>query len=132
MNAPTLPSAEADRLVTDAGALIFRDPRYAEHDWQSLAVVYNFTDGRQNQYGYVFLTDGSWSAALPKDRDDAILDMMLALQATMAETGKKWHRALVQITRDGQLNVQFEYDDPDRWTIRPNDLEVSVAALRPQ
>ena len=121
-------------LTIEIGSTIVSDAEYREDStWEAIAIVYNFLNGRQNSYGYIFRSDSSWKASLPQDDDDAILDKMLELQAAMQrETGKKWIKALVHITRaDEGLNIQFEYDDPKKWVINPGDLEKSVAALKP-
>lgn len=126
MNDPNL-------VLREAGAAIIRDPEYRDMDWDIIALVYNFLDGRQNAYGYIFMADGSWKASLPKDEDDIILDKMLELQSAMEQqTGKKWIKALVHINRQEQtVDMQFEYDDPGKWVIKPSDLEASVLALKP-
>lgn len=119
-------------FINEVGRLIITDSAYAEPKWQIAAIIYNFADGRKNSYGYVFYGDGSWKAELP---DDSFADQkkMLELQAAMERrTGKKWHHALLHVTREtGVMNITFEYDDPARWTINPSKLEESVNALRP-
>lgn len=120
--------------IVDVGSRIINDTEYRnDPSWSIIAIVYNFLNGRQNSYGYIFLSNGEWKASLPQDEDDAILDKMLELQAAMErETGKKWIKALVHINRaDQSLDVKFEYDDPEKWVINPGDLEASVAALKP-
>jgi hypothetical protein len=124
-------SATSDTLIAEVGRLIFEDREYAPDDWAVAAVVFNFVNGRRNSFGYVFKSDGSWEARLPDSWDS--IDKMLELQAAMErQTGKKWHRALIHITRETTaMNVQFEYDDPTRWQIVPSKLDESVNALRP-
>lgn len=120
-------------ITIEVARLILSDPRYATDNWSEISIVYNFLNGRENLYGYVYFPDGRWEARLPDDSKWESLDKMLELQAAMErETGKKWIKALVHITRADQgLNIQFEYDDPKKWVINPGDLEKSVAALRP-
>lgn len=128
------PMPSSNEMIIAAGSAIVQDAEYrSDPSWETIAIVYNFLNGRQNSYGYIFRADGSWKASLPQDDDDVILDTMLDLQAAMErETGKKWMRALVHITRvDQGMNILFEYDDPQKWAIDPGDLEKSVAALKP-
>jgi hypothetical protein len=119
-------------LIHEIGSLIISDSAYAEPFWITAAIVYNFVDGRKNSYGYVFYHDGSWKAELPDDSFDD-QKKMVELQSIMERrTGKKWHRALVHITRKtGAMNITFEYDDLERWSINPSNLEDSVKVLRP-
>jgi len=122
-----------DNLVTEVGRLIFTDPEYATDDWEIAAIVYNFVDGRQNAFGYVFKHDGDWEARLPRTNGFDAIDKMVELNSEMhSRTGKKWLRALIHINREtAEMNIQFEYDDPTRWQIVPSKLEESVNALRP-
>lgn len=124
---------DPNAILNQAGAAIVRDPEYNALDWDVIAIVYNFEDGRKNRYGYIFNDDGTWRASLPQDDDRTILNLMLELQAAMErQTGKKWLKALVHINRQEQnVNVTFDYDDPNKWVIKPADLETSVMALKP-
>ena len=65
---------------------------------------------------YVYREDGSWSGCVPADPDDDILGKMLDLKRLMAEKkGAAWHQCLVQVSRAKRdLNVEFDYDDPQR------------------
>ncbi len=124
---------EPDKFLTEAGRLVYTDSVYANDNWEVAAVVFNFVNGRENSFGYIFRADGSWKAELPDENNYLAMDQMLALQSAMErQTGKKWQRALIHIWRDtGKMNVTFEYDDPARWQISPANLEQSVNALRP-
>lgn len=125
--------SQDDTMITDVGRIIVSDSAYANPDWTLAAIVYNFVDGRKNAYGYVWNRDGSWKAELPDDGMDHIRQM-LALQKAMGQrTGKKWQKALLHIDRAKQdINIIFEYDDPQRWAVGPKDMETSVAGLRPE
>jgi hypothetical protein len=124
---------QANALLTEAARLIITDSEYAGDNWATLAIVFNFVDGRKNAYGYIFKADGSWAASLPEENMGPALAKMRELQAAMeGQTGKKWHRALIHINRETTaMNAQFEYDDPTRWQIVPSKLEESVNAVRP-
>ena len=126
----------ADQLIQEIGASIVTHEEYRE-GWDSLAVVGSFKDGERRQYGYVYLDNGkfknnSWEARIPGGF--ATLKLMKRLNDEMAEaTGKRWHRCLVQIKRaDMDMNIQFEYDDPDRWSVSPATVERDALALKPE
>ena len=63
------------------------------------------------------------------------LDPLRDLQDAMAaETGNLWKQALIHITRPGpEINIQFEYDDPTRWSLKKVSLDLSdyAESLRP-
>lgn len=119
-------------LINEVGRLIVTNERYQNDDWVVIALVYNFVNGRENKFGYYFRADKSWKPETTKGFD--CLDKMKELQSAMERrTGKKWLRALVHIDRVKQdINITFEYDDPNRWSINPGNLEASVDALRPE
>ena len=122
---------ETDQLVQEIGASIVTHEEYQD-DWASLAIAGNFKDGRRNQYGYVYTEDGDWKARLPGGF--ATLKLMKRLNDEMADaTGKRWHRCLVQIKRaDMSMDIQFEYDDPNRWSVSPATIERDALALKPE
>lgn len=125
---------QPNELIIEVGTALVLDPEYRnDPDWEIIAIVFDFVGGGKGCFGYIFRKDGSWKASLPDDENDAILLKMAELQNAMQQdTGRKWLRALVHITRSDQgMNISFEYDDPKRWTIAPNNLEASVAALKP-
>ena len=119
-------------LINEIGRLIVTNERYQNDDWTIISLVYDFVNGAESKFGYYFRADKSWKPETTKGFD--CLDKMLELQAAMERrNGKKWLRALVHIDRVKQdINIIFEYDDPTRWEIRPNDLEASINALRPE
>ena len=122
--------AEADQLIQEIGKIIVTSEKYQD-EWTSLAIVGNFKNGRRNQYGYVYTSDGDWEG---RTSGIPTLKLMKRLNEVMAEaTGKRWHRCLVQIKRaDMDMNIQFEYDDPDRWSVSPATVERDALALKPE
>lgn len=125
--------SQEDVVITDVGHIIVSDSAYANPDWALAAIVYNFVDGRKNAYGYVWNHDGNWKAELPDNGMDHIRQMLALQKAMEQRTGIKWQKALLHIDRAEQdINIIFEYDDPQRWTVGPKDMDASVAALRPE
>ena len=120
----------ADQLIHDIGSLIVTSEKYQD-DWESLSIVGSFRDGERSQYGYVYTSDGDWEG---RTGGIPTLKLMKRLNDEMAEaTGKRWYRCLVQIKRaDMDMNIQFEYDDPDRWSVSPATVERDALALKPE
>ncbi|MEM9625300.1 MAG: hypothetical protein AAGA21_03640 [Pseudomonadota bacterium] len=124
---------DADELIVEIGRAVLLDERYRNEDWSGIALVGSFAHGRESMHGYVYRTDGSWTGCIPADPEDDILDKMLDLKRVMAEEkGAVCHQCLVQVSRTKQdVNVKFEYDDPQRWSVTPANLEQMVETLRP-
>jgi len=119
-----------DRTLTELGRLIVAGPDYAGHDWRGIAVVIQI-EPRKRLFGYMYLSDGSWTAAIPEPRP--AIEKALALAEAMRVEGKAgWKTCLIQISApDGRMKVDFEYDNPARWDVTPANLEERVEALRP-
>lgn len=124
---------DKNALLVETARHILADARYQTDDWDAIALVFNFEGGRKNIYGYVYFANGDWEARAPRDNARSALEAMIELQSAMEnETGKKWQKALIQITRSDQgLNIVLEYDDPKRWSVSPSNLESLVAELKP-
>ncbi len=58
---------------------------------------------------------------------------MLALRTAMLVPGDKpWLACLMQITRaDMDLNCDFDYDTPERWEMRADNMEQIPEEIRP-
>lgn len=124
---------DTDALIKQLGRDIVLDPRYRSRHWIGITLIGDLAFGRQGMFGYLYGPDGSCHAELPDDPDERILDAILYLQAAMIEQrGAQWHQCLIQISRAAQsISIQFEYDDPIRWSASPQNLEQLVEALRP-
>jgi len=83
--------------------------------------------------GYRYFGEDGWEAQVPYDIP--VLRLFTALHTTMKAEGNDWKCALFTIKRsDMQLNVDFEYDDPDRWKFTVQGVEGIKAyamSLRP-
>ncbi len=123
-----------DDLITDIGYAILSDPAYMNGDWDGISIVINVEPGHTSMNGYVYSGD-DWEGSLPDENGDDLINLAADLQDVMAaEVGKRWVQALVQISRPGpEIDVQFEYDDPARWSIGggKGNVEGYAMSLRP-
>lgn len=126
---------DADELILEVGRNIVLDERYQAEDWVGIALVGDFSGGREAMHGVVYRSDGTWQGQLPADPDDVVLDTLLALREVMAaQSGTSWHQCLIQIHSESEnkkVNVKFEYDNPTRWSMRPGDVGALIEELRP-
>jgi hypothetical protein len=127
------PADSADTLIIEIGQALLADRNYRTNDWSAIALVATLDDGRKSLFGYSYLPDGSWQATTP---DDArrIVNLLRDLREATQVSGKgPWRQCLVQVKRaDMKLNLMFEYDDPQRWTVTPANMTEMVEALRPR
>ena len=116
-------------LVMKIGAMILRDQEYADDRWNSIALIGDLARGRVSMTGYQYLDGDTFAPAVPFN--DEILDKMEELRAEMKKIkGTEWHKCLIQIAKpDFDIDVEFEYDDPDRWSLKAAGLDVTAFAL---
>ena len=137
-----------DELIHEIGKLIITDRRYVEpephrkiRNWDALALVAHVEPGSGDPHGYLggmtgYVYEGDrWEARTPGDAFELILDKLGELQAlTKTPDGKTWQQCLIHITKpDYKINIQFEYDDPRRWSLKKVSLDMADYAnfLRP-
>ena len=121
----------ADELIMKIGTMILNDERY-EDDWSALSLVGDLANGGKGMHGYVYFSDGRFEGRIPAV-GRPLIKLFIALRDEMDRTkGVSWHQCLVQITRpDLDIRIQFEYDDPRRWSVTPANLSAQVEAMRP-
>jgi hypothetical protein len=123
--------AAADRVLHELGQLVIADEEFAGKDWQGIALVIQ-VEPRKRLFGYRYKADGGWEGATPAGRP-AILKARELADAMKVEGKDGWKTCLVQISRPGpSIEIDFEYDDPNRWDVTPANLKTRVEELRPR
>jgi len=119
-------------LIGEIGALMLSDPELADSDWDALCAVANISDSSKKAFGYRFSGD-QYQGWVPKDR--LFRDKIADLQTLMSEDEERaWQQVLINITKESMsIDIQFEYDDPTRWSPKVKSLDMSEFAfsLRP-
>ena len=120
--------------VLALGELVSSHAAYAGSDWAYIALVATITRQRRSISGYVFFSDGHWEAKLPRDPQRSVMKGFRRLHDRMAALdGVAWQQCLLEITRQDQtVSVEFEYDDPDRWSLTPDNLEQILGEAAPE
>lgn len=120
-------SKKCDELILEIGSLIVKSKAYAKYEWQGIAAVGNFSHGQQRMNGYVYLDDGDFEAETPGF--ETLRKVRELRQEMEKETNKAWNQCLIHVTKpDFKINIQFEYDDPDRWSLKKISLDMSEYA----
>jgi hypothetical protein len=117
--------SSANGEVIGLAELVSSHQAYSGTDWTYIALVATITRQRRSMFGYVFFSDGHWEAKLPRDPQRSVMKGFRRLHDRMAALdGVAWQQCLLEITRQDQtVSVEFEYDDPDRWSLTPDNLE---------
>lgn len=120
-------------LVHEIGSMIVSSDEYREDDWLGIAVVIDFSFGQQSQHGYAYLNNGDFQARSPGF--DVLRKIRDLREQMKKEKSIEWHQCLIHITRpDYKINFQFEYHDPERWSIKKisRDMSEYAESLKPQ
>ena len=125
-----------DEAILRIGQIIASDSKATAVEWDAIALVVNMANGREAMHGYRFQGE-DWQAFLPEGTFD-IIDQMAEVRLAMTDSeGRTWHQALIQLEKakseEVKLNVTFEHDDPERWSVGSTslDLEGHALSLRP-
>ena len=123
--------ARKDEQVQHIGQLLLQNDAYADSDWQALALVGTVGDKHKRMTGYRYLADGDVIPSVPKPGWD-ILEALGELRELMAEKdGRKWTKCLIHLVRPTlAFNIEFEYDDPQRWSMQEKTLTPDAHAER--
>jgi hypothetical protein len=120
----------ANELIQDIGSAIVDDPGVADHEWDALAVV-ALVDGAavSSFFGYRYLGD----EVEPIDFDgDDLFDLFTQLREAMAEGESAPWLACLYTIGGLDIEVDYEYDDPDRWRMTPARMDTLPAEIRPR
>jgi hypothetical protein len=100
--------------------------------WTHLVLVSRVEADTPDLTGFCYTADGRAASVAPKDF--GIFDMLEQLRAAMAEAdGKKpWIAALFRIEREtGKLAMEFEYNQPERWIVTPDNVTTRAREFAP-
>ncbi len=115
--------SKCNQLIMEIGSLILISDDFSDRSWSGIAVVANCAEGCQEMTGYSYAPDRSPKPAVP---EVSVLRKLKLLREEMGkEKGQYWHQCLIHITKpDMKINIQFEYDDPDRWSLKKVSLDM--------
>ena len=120
----------ANAMIQEIGGEIIRDPGVAEHDWDSLAVVAWEEGPLSNCFGYRYLGD---EIAAIEFETEGLLDLFMELRGAMAEgEPRPWLTCLYTIKKPNfEIEVDYDYDNRDRWKVNARNFDTMPARLRP-
>jgi len=121
------------QLVHEIGEEALRTPDLQEVDWESFAVVIDLADGVYAQSGFLYLEDDIEPFIAESEDPLAMRHLAKELAETLKnETGQDIVQILVQIqNEDSKIKIDFEYEDRNRWSIKPSTMFKMREELRP-
>ena len=108
-----------DELIADLGRSIVADSEMNSVPWDSFALI--IREAGTSGSGYRYFGEDGWEAIAPYDLD--VRRKFRELHAAMSAEGADWLVMLVRMRRgDGQLTLDFEYEDRSRWKLNPQGI----------
>lgn len=124
-----------DKTIFELGELVFSCKKVIENEWDLLAVVYDTGEGYTANSGFLYNKDKIRPISLSIENNPLLLDEKILefRQKIYEQCGQKFKQLLIQMEKEnGRIKIDFEFDDPSRWTIKPAKLKEMREALRPQ
>jgi len=123
---------DRDALIRRLAKTIAGDNALLLDGWTHLVLVSRIEADTPDMTGFCYTSDGGTVPVAPKDF--AIFDVLEQLRAAMAKAdGKKpWTAALFRIERaTGKFAMEFEYNQPERWAVTPDNVKARAREFAP-
>lgn len=123
------------QLITEIGEMIVEDYITENIDWEALGFAITLHNGTRRATGYRYLKDGDFEASIPEEFGDLIKKVDV-LKNEMTQNGDgTFVQCLIYLTKpDYTIRLQFEFDNPERWTRKSTGMDMSAFAnlLKPE
>lgn len=126
--------SKRDQLIQKLGAAISDDEGLMEEPWQQLALVVKFDKASTEVRGVAFDGDDDAPVIPEKSGEKSLQGVLGKLREVMAEEdkAKPFVACLVRVARDsGQIDIDFEYKNQERWDYDAGDSADKRAKLLP-
>ena len=123
---------DRDALIHRLAETIAGDKALLLDSWTHLVLVSEIEADTPDMTGFCYTDDGRTVPVSPKNF--GIFDVLEQLRAAMVKSdGKKpWIAALFRIERaTGKFAMEFEYDQPDRWIVTPDNVKARAREFAP-
>jgi len=120
-----------DELVQEIARMLLQDPRISSQPWRHLAIVAQITGESAQVNGFLYDQEGKGIPTAPKNT--RVIDRFEELRNAMSEEeDTPWRACLVRIdSMTGNISIDFEYDQPQKWLISPSTVKEMAEKLRP-
>ena len=123
-----------DKFVMDIGKSILCCKKVVENDWDSLVFVFDAAEGHIANSGFLYSLDSVRPASARIESDPMLLNNQIRdlREKIFDQCNAKFRQMLVQMeSQSGRIKIDFEFDDPSRWTIKPSNIKQMREELRP-
>lgn len=124
---------ESDEVVHKIGEAIVHSDEVAAEEWDKLAVVVHVREHSREMNG--FLYSGNSAARPSTPSTSGLLRLFRDLREAMLAEGRSkspWKACVARIDAEsGEISMEFEYDDADKWLVSPATMTTVAESIRP-
>jgi hypothetical protein len=123
---------DRDALIHHLAQTIASDGGLLLDGWTHLVLVSQIESDTPDMTGFCYTDDGRAVPVSPTDF--GIFDVLEQLRDAMAKADAKkpWIAALFRIEREtGKFAMEFEYDQPERWIVTPDNVRARAREFAP-
>lgn len=105
-----------EALMDLCQALLAHSEVTSQPGWQKIILVGEVGEGHAGMRGYSYDADKTCLMVAP---DGAEIEKLISLHAVMKAAhpaGRGWLKCMIRLSNAGDVGVDFEYDDPKRWS----------------
>lgn len=119
---------KAQEHLFQAARILFRDPQASGA--AGVTAVFRVEPGVHSVSTYRFDIDG-YEHFFLTETDEFGNRMLQSRSEAQLPNDKAWVVCLLQVRAGGKMSCDFEYDDVERWAVRPASYEEDIERLRP-
>lgn len=120
--------------ILELGELTLRCKKVQNNEWELLSFVFDVADGHIANSGFLYTKDKIRPASARIEADPLILDDKIVelRELIFKQCNEKFKQLLIQMEKkSGKIKIDFEFDDPSRWSITPANMKQIREELRP-
>jgi len=124
-----------DELIQELASLILQSEDLLDNQWDLATIVFDVAAGAVSNSGFKY-TKSEIEPIIAEVPDDIVLldDKLVEFQNEIINSfGHSFVQLLIQFDRkNNKVKLDFEFDNPSRWSITPANLKRIREELRPK
>ncbi|CAM3504813.1 hypothetical protein [Parendozoicomonas haliclonae] len=123
-----------DKIVLEIGAMILQCEDVMESKWDFVSFVFDISDNHIANSGFLYIDDEISPASAEIEDDPLRLDdkIITLREKVRQQYGESFKQLLIQMeSKQNRIKINFEFDNPERWSINPKNIIDMREHLRP-
>jgi len=124
-----------DKYIVEIGGLTLKCKDVVENKWKELTFIFDVAEGHIANSGFLYNGDKVRPASARIKENPLLLNEKIneLRDKVYEESGHYFKQLLIQMENEtNRIKIDFEFDDPQRWTIKPAKSQEMREKLRPK